>query len=198
MAGSFDDPWVTSNSSISAERLHALGVITFKWNLCEFWLFHLFRAVSALPESEAWILSYDLKSQPICARIKLLMKQRNYHSDLIELIDNVILFSDKCRDNRNAVVHAWTYGMRNGEKVLARKSRKPSEMDPIPFQSELLDLRRVADEIETAVTRLWLITCVIEDGSSGLPQPRFQTLILSSSLTYNAGQPKTKTPDAPI
>lgn len=195
MTDAFSDPWINSISSISAERIHAVGVITIRWNQCEFELFHLFREISGLQEAEAWASFCGLRHQEILKKIKGLVEQRNYHTDLVALIDNVLLFLDNCRVNRNAVAHAWTSSMINGEKVLARKSRSRTKMDPIPFPSELLDLRRVADEIETAIVRLWLITCVIEDGSSSLPQPSFGILTLPVSLMKDTNQPKTETQD---
>ncbi len=37
-----DDAWIEKFSPIEAKKLHALGVITFMWNACEYKLFELF------------------------------------------------------------------------------------------------------------------------------------------------------------
>jgi hypothetical protein len=51
------DPWIQANSSpVGAERLHALGVITLRWNMCEYGLFGIFCEVVRLPIEECWAL----------------------------------------------------------------------------------------------------------------------------------------------
>jgi hypothetical protein len=168
------DPWIASNSEIHAEKLHAIGVISFQWNRCEFWLFHLFCQVSELPEAKAWTLVFDLGDVSICTRIGVLMASRtDLHPDAVALITNALAIYDLCRQNRNSVVHAWTVGS-GSQAPLARKSKKPDQLDAEPFPCELNDLRRVAEEIQWLSRRLFVLNYHFEQGSmaTALPSPR--------------------------
>jgi hypothetical protein len=64
------DAWIGSNSEIQPERLHAIGVVSYQWNHCEFWLFQLFCGVAELTERKAWALVYDLGDIAIATRKK--------------------------------------------------------------------------------------------------------------------------------
>lgn len=159
-----DDPWIKSNSEIDPAKLHAIGVISFQWNHCEFWLFHLFCGVSGLPEAKAWTLVFDLGDVALCTRIKVLLGGCALHPDGTALVENALEFYDLCRQNRNSVVHAWTQG-RGARAKLARRSKKPDQIEPAPFPCELEDIRRVAEEIQWLSRRLWILNVKFEEGS---------------------------------
>lgn len=153
-----------TNSALGYQRLHALGVITQRWNRAEQWLFTIFCDVSGYDEAEAWALVYDLGTSAISDRIRSLLKLRNFDAEA-PLIENALEVFHVCRQNRNTVTHAWTRGVANdGSPSLARKSRKADNLDADPFPSSVEDLRRVADEIESLNNRLWLLSCFSEDG----------------------------------
>jgi hypothetical protein len=48
------DPWIKENSPLSPDKLHAIGVIAFRWNQCEFGLLHLLSDIVGLPHVELW------------------------------------------------------------------------------------------------------------------------------------------------
>jgi hypothetical protein len=64
---SASDAWVVTHSALPPKKLHALGYVTFIWNICEHDLFSLFAEVSGLPERDAWTRVYDLGSIGIAA-----------------------------------------------------------------------------------------------------------------------------------
>jgi hypothetical protein len=55
-----NDAWIMANSEIDPQRLHALGVITFRWNMSEQLLFSLFAQLLNCPEREVMILGHEL------------------------------------------------------------------------------------------------------------------------------------------
>ncbi|TPI31511.1 hypothetical protein FJ414_23420 [Mesorhizobium sp. B3-1-6] len=187
------DPWVVANSrNISPERLHAIGVITLRWNECEFWLFHLFCGVSGLSQKDAWTLVHDLGDVAICIRIKTFADQRGYHTDGLDLISNALQAYDITRQNRNTISHAW---MRNNfalEDTLARKSKKPDSFDAMPFESDLTTLRQVADEMSRLEMNLWLLCCVIEDATINGPLTSPRKLALPVALWMPPPPVRTK------
>jgi hypothetical protein len=188
------DEWMTSNSELGHKRLHALGVITQRWNRAERWLFTIFCDVSGYDEAEAWALVYNLSTPAISERIRSLLKIRNYATEA-PLIENALEVFNVCRQNRNSVTHAWTRGLSaDGQLALASKSKKAENFDADPFPSSLDDLRRVAAEIESLNTRLWLLSCFAEDAQ---PTSSIQKLPLPFLLVRPPQQPIAKPPRTP-
>ena len=172
-----EDVWISSNSEIDAERLHAIGVITFQWNRCEFWLFQLFCAISELPSEKAWTLVYDLGDMAMCIRISVLAETRGFHPDAMTLIKNALKYYDLCRQNRNSVVHAWMQA-RGFKLTLVRKSKSPAKMEHAPFPCELADIRGVAENVQTLSRRLWILVILCEDRlmARAIPSPKILPL----------------------
>ncbi|GEM_PF-5587329 len=162
------DPWIEENSLLPADKLHAIGVISFRWNRCEQELFLLLCEVAKLPRRDVWALTHDSGDVSICAKVKTFALFRDYHPDGLTLLNNAIEVYDRCRQNRNAIIHAWTLSTRD-DAPLARRSRKPSDPEPIPFPSSLGDLRRVADDLLSLETRLWLLCCLLEENALDRP-----------------------------
>lgn len=185
------DEWMTADSELGHKRLHALGVITQRWNRAERWLFTIFCDVSGYDEAEAWALVYNLSTPAISERIRSLLKIRNYATEA-PLIDNALEVFNVCRQNRNSVTHAWTRGLSaDGQLALASKSRKADNLDADPFPSSLDDLRRVADEIEGLNTRLSLLSWFAEDSQ---PTSSLEKLPLPFLLVQPPQQPRAKPP----
>jgi hypothetical protein len=149
----FNDAWIKTNSEIEPQRLHALGVISFRWNTCEQLLFALFTILLDLPKREAQILAHGLGSLDLINRIKVLASTRlDNNQRLIGAIENAMTVYDRCRQNRNQVTHFDTQIALGEERSsgfnLVRKTKKPD--DPkrsVPFDDSLQNLRRVAREI---------------------------------------------------
>lgn len=183
------DPWIIASSELGFARLHALGVITQRWNRAERWLFTIFCDVSGYDEPEAWALVHNLGTPLIAERIKSLLKIRNFTAEA-PLIENALEAFNICRQNRNLVTHAWTRGISaDGSPSLASKSKKADNLDADPFPSSLDDLRRVADEIESLNTRLWLLSCFSEDGQ---PNSSLEKHPIPSLLVQTQQQPNAK------
>jgi hypothetical protein len=192
------DAWISSNSEIAPERLHAIGVVSFQWNHCEFWLFQLFCGIADLSDQKAWALVYDLGDNAISTRITVLMQTRGFHPNAIVLIENALEFYDRCRQNRNSIIHAWTQGRGHWAKMV-RKSKDPRTMESAPFPCELEDVRRVAEEIQWLSRRLWILACLYEDGSLAREMSSPRTLPLPDVLWKHPlqGQIKPKHPPQP-
>jgi hypothetical protein len=191
MSSLTSDAWISSNSEIQPERLHAIGVVSFQRNHCEFWLFQLFCGVAELTQQKAWALVYDLGDVAISTRISVLMQTRGFHPNAIVLIKNALEFYDRCRQNRNSIIHAWTQGSGYWAKMV-RKSKDPRKMESEPFPCELEDVRRVAEEIQWLSRRLWILACLYEDGSLAREISSPRTLPLPDVLWKHPLQGQTK------
>jgi hypothetical protein len=162
------DIWMLENSKtghfeIGYQRLHALGVISLRWNQAEQWLFSMFCDVTGYSEAEAWALVCDRGNESIVRSIRSFPDLRGYSTEK-PLIENALQAFGVCRQNRNVVVHARTRGFSaEGQVGFAKKSRK-APMESEQFPSALEDLRRVADEIEGLNRRFWLLSCFNQDG----------------------------------
>jgi hypothetical protein len=161
-SGLSDDSWIISNSPLPADKLHAIGVIAFRWNQCEFALLILLADIAELPRRDVWAMVHDLGDISICERVRTFTDFRIYPTSVKDLIKNGLDFYDKCRQNRNVVIHAWTVSAYENT-TLARRSKRPHDPEPTPFRSELSDLRRVAEEIEVLSTRLWLLDVLVDE-----------------------------------
>ena len=156
------DPWIAANSPLPADKLHAIGVIAFRWNRCELGLFLLLSAVAKLPRRDVWAMTHDLGDMAMCDRVRTFALFRGYHPDGMTLISNALTIYDRCRQNRNSIIHAWTISV-GRDPPLARKSKKGSDPEPIPLPSAISELRRVAEEIGDLETRLWLLDRLLQD-----------------------------------
>jgi hypothetical protein len=171
-----DDPWVASHlRAIGPERLHALGVVTLRWNLCEYALFSLFCEVAQVKEDEGWILAHNVGDIAISERILALAALHGFGSDAKSAIENALDYYDACRKNRNSLMHAWTRRV-SGELVLARKSKKMDRADDLePFASALPDLRRVAEDLDTISRLLFALEHHLRSNDPREPMPWLET-----------------------
>ena len=186
-----DDAWMKLHlRSIGVQRLHAIGVIALRWNLCEYALFSLFCEVAQVSEQKGWLLVHNLKDESIVERIDALAVLREFGSDAKDLIANSTTYYERCRRNRNAVMHAWTRRV-NGELLLARKSKKIDRLDVEPFASALPDLRRVAEEMETISRRLFALEQLLHDNGVSQPIPSLDKLTPPKLLWSTPPQAQT-------
>jgi hypothetical protein len=186
------DPWIQANSfPVGAERLHALGVITLRWNMCEYGLFGVFCEVVSLPIEECWALVHNLGDVAISDRIKALMALRNFHEETAAQVANVIEYYKACNQNRNSLAHAWIRRV-SGNPVLARPSKKISRIDPEPFASELEDIRRVANELEILSACLFYLEAIMSESDPVQPLPSRDRLTPPALLWTPPPQVHTK------
>jgi hypothetical protein len=148
-----NDAWIKANSEIEAAKLHALGVVTFRWNVCENKLFSLLWTLMNRPSEEAQILFHDLSLDDVMRRIEALAALKlKKELRLLAAIKNGVQVFHVCRQNRNQLTH-FTFsfvgqlGTSSFRLALARKSRKPEYTQNVPFADTVNDVRRVARDI---------------------------------------------------
>jgi hypothetical protein len=157
------DPWIKANSEIDPQRLHALGVISFRWNMSEQLLFGLFAELLHCPEREVFILGHGLSHIALMNRVRVLASTRlEDRPNLIAAIANALDVYDICRQNRNQLTHFDIQIALGQEKLsgfhLVRKRRKPDTFPVVmPFDDTLKNLRRVAKEIRRLNVQLKVI-----------------------------------------
>jgi len=142
------DPWIKANSEIEAQRLHALGVITFRWNLSEDKLFGLFATLLDCPESEYMALGHELNDIDFIIRIKALAANRlKDDAPLRSAISNALDVFEICRQNRNQLNHFGLVIGGVGGWDFQRLDRNPYKRVRLPFPNKAKDIRRVAKDI---------------------------------------------------
>jgi hypothetical protein len=191
----WSDRWIRAHlAAIGLKRLHAIGVITLRWNLCEYALFLLFCEMAQVSEQKGRVLAHKLGDVDLSERINALAKlprvrrddgadakEIRFGADAKELIKNATDYYDKCRQNRNSVVHAWTRRV-DGELHLARRSKKMVQMDVEPFASSLPDLRRVAEEMGQISHQLFVLEYTLRENDVSQPMPWLEKLPLPTLL----------------
>lgn len=190
------DQWIAENHMLSPEKLHAIGVVAFQWNQCEYWLLLLLRSVSKIPRREIWAMAHDMGDVAMCEKIETFVAFRGYHADGKELIENALQVHDLCRQNRNSIVHAQARAS-GRYSLMARRSKKPDNPEPTVFRARLIDVRRVADEIEILRERLWLLCCLLDDGRMTKPLASPEKLPLPERLWKPSPQDHAKRPRQP-
>jgi hypothetical protein len=155
------DPWILVNSDIEPQKLHALGAISFRWNLSEQKLLQLFGSILNCSVEEAHVLAHEVGALALIARIKVLASTRLKDDDkLVSAITNVLDVYDVCRKNRNQLTHfdlTLVSETRPWTLALARKSRSPEYRKSEPFPDTIKDLRRVARDVRRLNAQLYLV-----------------------------------------
>jgi len=82
------DPWVQLNSPLAPDKLHAIGVIAFRWNKCEFGLLVLLADIVGMPRNEVWAMVHDLRDNAICQRVRTFTAFRVLGAGVKALIEN--------------------------------------------------------------------------------------------------------------
>jgi hypothetical protein len=180
------DQWIEANSPLPPEKLHAIGVITVRWNRCELQLILLMAAVARMPRRDIWAFVHDVGDVAICSKLETFSLFRGHHPLTRELITNALTVYDLCRQNRNCVVHAWTLST-GPDPTLFRPSKKPRELEPSPFTSSIDSLRKIADEIQTLWFRLWDLVISLETDE---PPTSLEKLPLPALLSKRLQTPK--------
>jgi hypothetical protein len=147
------DAWIMVNSDIDAEKLHALGVITFRWNLSENKLKQLFATLLYfLNSEETHALAHGL-GNALTTSIKILATHRiENDTPLMAALTNALDVYEVCRRNRNQLTH-FDLTIASDEEgsgrrlALARRGKTPQYRRSVPFPDSINDIRRVARDI---------------------------------------------------
>jgi hypothetical protein len=184
-----NDQWITANSPIDAERLHALGAVLVYWNDCEKELFILFGEVLGLPLKEVWVIAHDLGDIAISTKIEALARAKNFSSAFQSAIKNALDVYDICRQNRNQLVHFWASGsdVSGGLQLyrMGRKNKKADYTGPQPFKSDLADIRRVADDIKTLASHMSALEAAINATGRAAPNSPLPSKLALPALLYS-------------
>jgi hypothetical protein len=162
------DPFIRTNSDIEPQKLHALGVITFRWNLSENKLFDMFQVLLKRPINEAHALADGLKNEELARRIKTLASSRIKDKQTLKLISNVLDVYEICRQNRNQLTHFnitladRTPGLLRFEFELELVRRRRDYRSVLPFPQTIKDIRRVARDIRRLNTQLWGVRLLLD------------------------------------
>src|SRR5439155_13651064 len=70
-----------------------------------------------------WAMTHDLGDMAMCDRVRTFALFRGYHPDGMTLISNALTIYDRCRQNRNSIIHAWTISVGRDPHWRARARR---------------------------------------------------------------------------
>ncbi|MGY3358471.1 hypothetical protein ACVWZK_005134 [Bradyrhizobium sp. GM0.4] len=137
------DKWITENSQISAEKLHALGVVNYRWNCADVALKSLLAGVARFEFIRLWTIIHDLGDLTASAAILEIL----YSTPQPEPVDKAIRLGLKLyeqnRVNRNQLTH-FGPGMRIDADLTRMKGPR---FNPQALPDSIADIRRVADDM---------------------------------------------------
>ncbi len=148
-----EDAWIKANSELDPDVLHALGVIGFRWNSCEFGLKMLFSLATNINHQNALLITQDMGSVTISNIIRETKElPKRYPARVDDVFFALDLF-DISRLNRNQLTHYLPAANSVGETEFRRnKILGGLAGDPIP--NTALDVRRVAEDVDQLRTYL--------------------------------------------
>lgn len=138
-----DDPWIVENSKISPAKLHALGVVAYRWNLTDLTLKSVLIATAGFEFFRAWAIIHEMGDVAVGSAIEEIITRNKFPDDIREAVLHGLELYDANRINRNQLTHFVPVTLEGTE--LARM--KGPTWNPQPFSDSITDLRRVADEI---------------------------------------------------
>jgi hypothetical protein len=133
------DTWIATNSAIAPEKLHALGVMTFRWNIVEASLKVLLISLAKVDFAVIWAIIHSLGNESISE----LLKKENLPEPVTKTIEHGLKLFDANRINRNQLTHFLPTALVKSDFA---RLKGPS-FDPKPLPDNVSDLRRVADDI---------------------------------------------------
>jgi hypothetical protein len=144
----YQDPWIASHSIVTPAKLHAQGVLTKGWNLCEYWTGAIFTDALGVPERIGIVITHDLGDITVWNKIIDVAKARQLSDKVIEELAHASKVYDRCRSNRNQFVHASTVGVRNADgSILSLGRRKGPTLEVTGLNDSLNRIRQVVAEI---------------------------------------------------
>lgn len=145
-----DDTWIAENSLIGAEKLHALGAVSYHWNAAELGLKIVLSAIMKIPLADLWAIIHEMGDIAVCTAIR--ERAANIATAPVqEVIENLLDAYNINRINRNQLVHSHASAV-DGGVGLARM--KGPRLNPQPLPDDIKDIRRVSDEIKAMVRHI--------------------------------------------
>lgn len=138
-----DDKWVVENSQIAAEKLHALGVVAFRWNSAEISLRSTLILLLRLNWNVAWSVIHEMGDMALMVSIREIIESNPVPKEVAETIEHGLKLYDANRLNRNQLTHFLPAALVGSDLTRMKGPR----FDPQPFPDSVGDLRRVADDL---------------------------------------------------
>lgn len=168
-----DDPWIQCHSPIEPEKLHAIGVIAYKWNTCEIGIRILLDCISNRNIDVTWAETHDIRPSQLLKRIEKTISTSYYKPPVKEAVLHAVKLYDVNRVNRNQLSHFLPSASRTGMEIRNNKTSDFSAIFDSPtVRSELSDIRRVAEEIQALITYLEGMINYFFAGAVNILEPR--------------------------
>jgi hypothetical protein len=152
-----DDAWIVRNSIIAPEKLHALGVMTFRWNVAEASLKVLLINIAQVEFAVIWAIIHNLGNESISESITELLKRANLPEPVTKAIEHGLKLFDANRINRNQLTHFIPTALVGSDFA---RLKGPS-FDPQPLPDDISDLRRVGDDIGRLQTYMGKLLAIV-------------------------------------
>jgi hypothetical protein len=138
-----DDPWIAANSEIAAAKLHALGVINYRWNTADVSLKSLLIGLTGAEFFKIWAIIHEMGDRAISTAASEIMLWSNIPQPVVTATEFGLKLYDANRINRNQLTHFAPAQIAGSD--LARL--KGPRFHPQPFPDSIEDLRRVASDM---------------------------------------------------
>jgi hypothetical protein len=152
-----DDTWIAANSQIAPEKLHALGVVSYRWNIAEASLKSLLIAVTRSDFAIIWAIIHDIGDVAISTSITEILGKTAWPKPVADAILHGLKLYEANRINRNQLTHYLPSSFVGVD--LARL--KGPDFNPEPIPNDVTDLRRVADDIGRLLEYIGTIISII-------------------------------------
>jgi hypothetical protein len=166
------DTWINDNSQIAAEKLHALGVIAYRWNTAEIALKSLLIGIAKVDFPKLWTIIHETGDVAITTAIIEMTRQNPLPFQLQERVEHGLKLYDANRINRNQLTHFMPAALEGSD--LARL--KGPTWNPEPFPDKIEDLRRVADDVGRLLDYFSALITIVY--AQHLPRPKPNEAIL--------------------
>lgn len=143
-------PW-TNNRDV--EFYTGVGLLCHHWNIVERFYFHLASDIMRLPRSKHDVLFRHLGIVAISSFLREYAQDNIKVAATHEQIEHVIKFVDKCRKNRNTIVHGFATIDGNFDVIKIRTAADKYRPKTREFAVSLHDIGRACNDCEMAA---WL------------------------------------------
>jgi hypothetical protein len=143
MTDDLDDAWITLNSEIAPEKLHALGVVTYRWNACEVALKSLLVGLTGAEFFNIWAIIHEMGDVAISSAAREILLWSKFPEPVVKAVEFGFKLYEANRINRNQLTH-FIPAYVEGSDIARLKGPR---FKPETFSDSTEDLRRVADDI---------------------------------------------------
>lgn len=169
--GKYSWPQTIMESSVGAEFVHAIGVITVNWSIAETTLCGLIGIYLHDTKDVGPLVTTNIGNVSRCDLLKGLVKAREKDPNTAAAVLHGVHCFDIGRENRNLLVHNTPLSSYAGSYLSVTKGRHQIVSSFADMSIELYE--RVAREIATLDEFLWRVRFHIEYGE---PLPSLSTL----------------------